>query len=214
MARKKKKREIEVYDGSTPLKSVQQERFIQFILQGLPQYKAYEKAGYVGKSQAIVMANSTNLLHRNKKIASRLAYLREELERRWQAQTVELRLRVCEEIKKLAFSNMRDFVKTEDGEFVFEDWSNLSPDQTAAVESVKITKTTTTNRDGSREYTTQHTQFKLHPKTANLELLGKHLGIFAEDNKQQAAKTLIVFESSEGEKTTNNDTIRRLPDGD
>jgi len=68
------------YDGSTPLKSVMQEMFVSNLLKGMPQYKAYQKAGYKGKNEAILMSNANNLLKRNKKVAARIEYRRADIE--------------------------------------------------------------------------------------------------------------------------------------
>lgn len=176
------------YDGSTPLKSVMQEMFVENLLRGMSQAEAYRQAGYTKK--AAKQGASTALTLPN--VAARLAYRRAELQAQMQEETGITERRVLDEISRLAFSNMQDFLTTDaDGNIMFRDLEKLSREQMAAVESVKITRTTTKNRDGDREYTTQHTQFKLANKTANLEELGRHLGLFARDNEQKQQQPIV-----------------------
>jgi len=68
---------------------------------------------------------------------------------------------VLRELAKLAFSNIRDFV-------TFGPDEELTEDQMACISEVSETKT----KDGGTK------RFKLHDKTKNLELLGRHLGLF------------------------------------
>lgn len=81
--------------------------------------------------------------------------------------------RVIDELSKLAFSNMKDYVNG--GNNVLE-IKHLDDDKTAAVAGVK----TKLGDDGST-----WTEIKLHDKVSALEKLGRHLGIFERDNKQQ-----------------------------
>ena len=78
----KKSQTTTEYDGSTPLKSIMQEMFIDNLLKGLPQYEAYKQAGYKGKNESIVRSNSTHALTANNNIKARLAYKRAELAKR------------------------------------------------------------------------------------------------------------------------------------
>lgn len=87
---------------------------------------------------------------------------------------------VVREMELLGFSNIQDFVGTSGkGEFVFKDWSGISREKLAAVESVKVTRTTRTSKEGE-DYTTTNISFKLHDKLKALEDLGKRHGLFAD----------------------------------
>ena len=77
--------------------------------------------------------------------------------------------KVLRELAKLGFSNMEDFASVDDKGSATLDLSDISRDQFAAV-----TELTT---DSIGEITTR-TKIKLADKRANLELLGKHLGMF------------------------------------
>ncbi|MHC4158038.1 MAG: terminase small subunit [Planctomycetota bacterium] len=82
---------------------------------------------------------------------------------------------VIQELAKIAFSNIKDFIGS--GNEV-KDITTLSPDLAAVVESISTTKT--------------GTKITLHNKLKALEDLGKHLGIYEKDNRQQA-ETLAEF---------------------
>ena len=85
---------------------------------------------------------------------------------------------VIQELAKLAFSNIQDYLTVdEDGEVYLKNFDDIDTEKLAAIESIKVN--TTRNKDDSREYTT--TQFKLHSKLNALEQLGKHLGIYDKD---------------------------------
>uniref|UniRef100_A0A6H1ZNJ7 Putative terminase n=1 Tax=viral metagenome TaxID=1070528 RepID=A0A6H1ZNJ7_9ZZZZ len=181
------------YDGSTPLKSVRQEMFIWNILQGMSQMEAYKNAKYSVPATENAVAVKASQLVRTPNVVARLTYTREQLQRELREKTGITQEKIVAELAKLAFSNMQDFVATDgEGNFSFNDWDGLSREQLAAVESIKITTNTTSNKDGSREFVTKNVTFKLHSKPGTLELLGKHLGIFEADNRQKA-DTLAIF---------------------
>ena len=73
--------------------------------------------------------------------------------------------RVVRELANIAFSNVTDFVKVgRKGTVSLTDWSLLSKDQTACIESVNETK------EGYR--------LKLYSKPTAIEMLGKYLTMF------------------------------------
>ena len=195
------------YDGSTPLKNIMQEMFIENLLRNMSQAEAYRQAGYKSKNAT----NGAIVCRSKSKVATRLAYRRGELQAQMQAETGITERKVVDELAKCAFSNMQDFVTTdEDGNIIFRDLEGLSREQMAAVESVKITKQTTTNRSGDKDYQTTHTQFKLHSKPGTLEQLGRHLGLFEKDNEQkkQALQINVVYFNNNGD---GNNAAPQLP---
>ncbi len=72
--------------------------------------------------------------------------------------------RVVRELANIAFSNVTDFVKVSKNSVTLTDWSLLSKEQTACIESVCQTK------EGYR--------LKLYSKPAAIEQLGKYLNMF------------------------------------
>ena len=55
-----------------------------------------------------------------------------------------------------------------------------------AVKKIKIRKNTTRNKKDDREYTTTDIEVEFHDKIAALNMLGRHLGSFEEDNAQRS----------------------------
>ena len=74
--------------------------------------------------------------------------------------------KVLNELAKIAFSNITDFIKVKGDEISLTDWTLLSKEQTACIESVSQTK------EGYR--------LKLYNKPQALEMIGRHLGMFLE----------------------------------
>lgn len=102
-----------------------------------------------------------------------------EIQRR--SSKIELKAeQVVEELRRLAFSNMIDFMEIDEyGKPTGLNLSNLTRDQAAAIQEI-TEDTTGGNGDGERRLVLR-TKFKLSDKTKNLELLGRHLGMF-QDN--------------------------------
>jgi len=91
--------------------------------------------------------------------------------------------RVLEELARLAFSNMLDYVRiTEDGE-TFVDLSGVSRDQAAAIQEVTVENHLEGRGDDAR--TVRRVRFKLAGKEGPLEKLGKYLGLFSDNPPMQ-----------------------------
>lgn len=87
--------------------------------------------------------------------------------------------RVLQEVAKLAFSNMGDYVRiTGDGE-PYTDLSNVSLDQMAAISEVTTEDFTDGRGDDARDV--KKVKIKLYDKLAALEKLMKYHGLFAPD---------------------------------
>ena len=89
--------------------------------------------------------------------------------------------RVLEEIAKLAYSNIRDFLHIENGD-VYVDLSKMTPEQSAALSEVVVDRHIYRGRRGRNGNGDEirRTKVKLADKTRALELLGKHLKLFTE----------------------------------
>ena len=76
-----RKNKNETYDGSTPLKSVMQESFVQNIMLGLPQYEAYRQAYKKDNncSELALASNSSRVITYDNVIA-RLNFLKRKTE--------------------------------------------------------------------------------------------------------------------------------------
>lgn len=91
--------------------------------------------------------------------------------------------KVINELAKIGFSNIQDFLNNDN---TIKDLSTVDIQKSAAVSSVK--KSITEFGDGKSTGTKEVVEFKLWDKVAALEKLGRHLGIFKEDNEQQSVK--------------------------
>lgn len=108
------------------------------------------------------------------------AYIAELLEKRSKRTEVTAD-QVVTELAKLAFSNMGDFVNVRDGSVTITDFADLTRDQLACIAEVSET----TTKDGGT------VKFKLHDKTKNLELLGRHLAMFTDKHEHGGSKELL-----------------------
>lgn len=97
---------------------------------------------------------------------------------------------VLRELKRVAFSRMEEFSRWGPDGVRLVPSADLPPDAAACVAEVSQT---TTEGGGS-------IRFKLHSKTAALELLGKHLGMFREVHEHTGTVTIqTVAGIDEGE---------------
>jgi phage terminase small subunit len=87
---------------------------------------------------------------------------------------------IAEELRRMAFSNMLDYMRIDDGEPRI-DLSTLTRDQAAAIQEIREDTTGGTG-DGERKQIVR-TTFKLADKRGSLELLGRHLGMFQDNLK-------------------------------
>ncbi|MEA2036159.1 MAG: terminase small subunit [Nanoarchaeota archaeon] len=86
--------------------------------------------------------------------------------------------KVLQEIAKMSFANMDDYIThTEDGE-AFVDLSKLTRDQAAALTEVSVDSYFDSKR------VVKKTKIKLADKKANLQLLGQHLNLFEEKEQK------------------------------
>ena len=113
-------------------------------------------AGYSEKG-AFVQAS---LLLENIKVKAFIKKRREE-----QSKILDVNVdRVVRELANISFSNVTDFIKVDGDNVTLTDWSLLTKDQTACIESVNKTK------EGYR--------LKLYSKATAIELLGKYFNMW------------------------------------
>lgn len=157
-----------------PLKNPKWERYAQGLTSGLEQLQAYKAAGYKGKSPG-----SASKLANRSEVAGRVAELLEMAadEAGVSAQDV------IEELKRIAFSDMGQYSNWGAHGVVLRSSLDLDEDAARCVAEVSQTVSET---GGSLK-------FKLHDKLKALELLGRHLGVFAKDNEQGPSERAIVI---------------------
>ncbi len=145
----------------------QQRLFVHEYLIDLNAMQAAIRAGYSEKTAG---SQACRLL-KNVKIK---AAIDKALEKR--AQKLEITGdRVLQEIAKIGFSNMRDFMRWGPGGVRLKDSDELTEEQAACVSEVVETAT---ESGGS-------IRFKLHDKLSALEKLGKHLKLFTDVSEQK-----------------------------
>ena len=94
---------------------------------------------------------------------------------------------VIEEIKKLAFANMKDYISVGPDGKPEIDLSTMTRDQAAALSEV-TNRTTTTKHGGSEHY-----GIKFHSKDGALEKLCKHLGLYKDPEIETKIELKIVM---------------------
>jgi phage terminase small subunit len=155
------------------LKNSKHEVFARAILEGMSGRDAYLAAGYGSASPAAADAAASRLL-RSGKVAARVAELKANAAR---ASTVTA-ARVIDELGKIAFSNMGDYMRVGPDRDPVLDFSKLTRDQMAALVEVTVDDFKAGRGGDARDV--RRVRFKLADKRAALVDLGKHLGMFKE----------------------------------
>ena len=156
-----------------PKLTVKQEKFCNEYLVDLNAAGAARRAKYSIKSCKLIGHQNITKLN----IQKRIQQLRKELK----TESGLTPIMVIDEYKKIAFSNVQDYLG-ESNEII--DLTTIAREKAAAVESVQIDIRHDSGKDA--EGYTEKIKFKLYSKLNALDSLGKHLGIFLEDNKQKA----------------------------
>lgn len=166
------------------------ELFAQGLAKGLSAIAAYTEAGYKPDG------GNAARLQQNDKIVQRVAEilaLREKTERLALERAIEklaiTKERVLEELAKIGFANMQDYMRTDHNGDPVLDFSALTRDQAAALAEVTVEKTKLgagTVGDVTR------IKFKLHDKKGALVDIGKHLGMFKETLELNAAVNITI----------------------
>lgn len=145
-----------------------QERFVAEYLIDLNATQAAIRAGYSAKTAGAVG-------HENLRKPEISKAVQEAMKAREQ-RTEITQDRVLQELAKLGFANMQDYMRiTPEGEPV-ADLSQLSRDQAAAITEFTVEDFTDGRGEDSRDV--RRVKFKLADKRAALVDIGKHLGMF------------------------------------
>jgi phage terminase small subunit len=147
--------------------SPKRQRFVEEYLIDFDPMRAYLRSGYKKSSAG---TNAYNLL-REPEIM--LGILRGKIARR--ARATVTADRVLEELARLAFANLADYMTVSDDGQQRLDLSGVGREQMAALQEI----TTDTRKDGRGEDadTIERTKIKIADKKGALELLMKHLGM-------------------------------------
>jgi phage terminase small subunit len=97
--------------------------------------------------------------------------------------------RVVVEYARLAFADMRDYMRFAQNGDVLLDWSAMPEDATKAI--LEVTQDVYTEGRGGAQREVKRTKFKLHDKRGALDALAKHLGLFREPSGEEA-ETIVT----------------------
>lgn len=153
-------------DGLTP----QQQRFVAEYLIDLNGKQAAIRAGYSEKT-ADVQASRLLATVKVKAAVDKAIAKRAE-------KTGITAERVLEELAKIGFSNMLDYMRPGADGDPYLDFSQLTRDQAAALQEVTVEDFKDGRGSDARDV--RRVKFKLADKRAALVDLGKHLGLFKE----------------------------------
>lgn len=156
-----------------------QERFCQEYIIDLNGTQAAIRAGYSKKTAYSI--SEENL--RKPEIKTRIEELQAELRERNKLKADD----VIQELRALAFWNIKDFITTNNQ---VNDLSTMEREALKPVAGIKVKKEIRTI--GEMELTEITTELKLTDKRAALVDLGRHLGIFKEDNEQKVVKIKVT----------------------
>ena len=153
--------------------SLRQQIFAREYVIDMNGTRAAIAAGYAEKAAA----QASSQLLRNTKVSK----LIDELQSK-RASKLEIKAeKIAEELARIGFANMHDYMSVDDDGKPFLDLSALTRDQAAAIQEIRE-DTTGGSGDGERKLVVR-TTFKLADKRGALELLGRHLGMFQDNLK-------------------------------
>lgn len=156
--------------------TAKEERFcLQYIIH-LNASKAAQEAGYSKKTSGIIGFENLN----KPKIKERIAELQHQAMLRAEL-SADM---VINELRAMGFYSIKDFISTGNE---INDLSQMERDLLKPVLGIKVTERY--DPEGNPITTTE---LKMVDKRAALVDLGKHLGIFKEDNQQKAIKIKVV----------------------
>lgn len=165
------------------LKNQRHELFAQHIAKGSSAIEAYEKAGYKPDRGAATRLSA--------KVSNRVSEILTSA-----ANKVEItQARIMDELGKIGFSNMLDYIKPAADGAAYVDLSALDRDKAAAIQEVTVDSYTERNpeKEGEEMRVVKKIKFKLGDKRAALVDLGKHLGMFKETLKLEGVSFNVVI---------------------
>jgi phage terminase small subunit len=142
------------------------ERFAQEVAQGSSASAAYVAAGYAKNDSNAARLNG------NEQVRSRV----EEILSEGAAKAGVTVQRIVDELAKVGFANMGDYLRATSGGDPFFVYDQLTDEQKAALAEVTVEDFKEGRGEDARDV--RRIRFKLYDKLTALEKLGKHLGMF------------------------------------
>lgn len=149
-----------------------QEAFCRFYIETGNASEAYRRAYNAEKMKDTTIHVKASELLADGKVAVRVAELQAAIAKRHEV-TVD---RVVRELALIGFSNMLDYMSTQEDGSAYVDLSKLTREQAAAIG--EVTSETYFEGAGEDARPVKRTKFKLSDKRAALVDLGRHLGMF------------------------------------
>lgn len=156
------------------LKNQRHERFCQEVAKGSTAIDAYKAAGYKPDRGAATRL-SAKVSHRVSEILI-AAGNRVEINQ----------ARVLEELGRIGFSNMLDYITVQKDGSAIVDLSALDREKAAAIQEITVDsyeQHDPNSEDEKKTVTVKKIKFKLSDKRAALVDIGKHLGLFKDDGR-------------------------------
>lgn len=151
------------------------ELFAQALAKGLSQRQAYYDAGFKAKNDSTADVCACQLLS-NHKVTERVTELQHAIAERVIVHESLTAERVLEEYRRLAFSNMLDYMRTTEEGDAYVDFSTLTREQAAAIGEITVEEYTEGRGEDKRNV--KRTKFKLTDKRAPLNDLAKYFKLF------------------------------------
>jgi phage terminase small subunit len=169
------------------------ERQVSFVREFITDFNATKAAIRVGYSEKTARQISSKMLSNiNIQVA-----IKKETEKKAKKQDITQK-QVIDELGKIAFSDITDFVEWDQGQgIMFIDSSSVNRDKTGALKQVTSKTTKRFIRGGKgiddEEIETVYLTISTHDKVKALELLGKHLGVFEIQDKKDSKEYVVTL---------------------
>ncbi|PHR85950.1 MAG: terminase small subunit [Blastopirellula sp.] len=150
--------------------TAKQQCFVDEYLVDLNATQAAIRAGYSEKTATAIGTENLRKPHIKKVVDAAIAKRSERTEI-----TQDM---VLNELAKIGFSNMQDYIRISSEGEPYVDLSELTRDQAAAISEVTVEDFTDGRGDDARDV--RKVKFKLSDKRSALVDMGKHLGMFVE----------------------------------
>lgn len=162
----------------------QQQKFVEEYLVDLNGTRAAIRAGYAEKSAFV---HASRLL-RNAKVA-------DAIDAAMQARGERTKIdqdRVVKELARVAFSDIRGIAEWDGERLRYIDSEALDDEAAAAIQEITDKTTTTRSGRGSDATVTdrREVKIKLYDKMRALELVGRHLGMFKDAERETSSQVL------------------------
>jgi len=157
------------------LKNARHEKFAQAVAKGKTITEAYVEAGYKGNRKA------ASNLWTNVDIRSRVDEITGKVNERVIDKLAITKERIVDELAKIGFSNMLDYMRAGADGDPYLDFSGLTRDQAAALSEVTVEDFKDGRGEDARDV--RRVKFKLHDKKGALVDLAKMLGFVVEKHE-------------------------------